>query len=639
MKRVLPAAASAAGLLLLAALAVPGPAFAPPARADTPPAAQVGRFGPPFAEPGPSCPHEAEGSTGPATAQPPDCKPAAVSVVILPNGRVLYWDGLEAMESVHYGVAAEFGDVAGMDQSRVMDLHGSWETPDPSDGGANANGYDSTYLVPDAPPPLNEVLNDPGNAPGALFCSSQVILRDGTVLVAGGTNYYSEPHVPGTPYGVAELEGLRNSRLFLPRSNRWIQSGWMHHGRWYPTLVTLANGDVFVASGVTKLVKPLYPETPEDSGRNVVQTETYHLGTRAWTSNGTGGDRSLPLFPRLHLLPDGKVYYDAGGQTFNPFGQAYDEALWNEAAAYDPAARTWTDLGTPALAFRGSAFSVMLPLRAPYAKASFLSAGGVFGTTPGSYVANPTSQIDTVDTAHGDAFSSELTGMLNNARWYSTAVVLPTGQVIAFSGADRDEVDAPGSGFPVAQAELFDPATKTWAPLASGTDDRTYHNTAVLLPDGRVLVGGHSPIGTGYGAQTEVPGGFSNPWRDPSFEVYSPPYLFWGPRPAISNAPDSVGYRGTFTIRTPDAARIGTVALVRNPALTHLTDADQRVVDLRIVSRSAGSVTVARPPSGALAPPGPYLLFVNARSDRGLIPSVARQVFVGGRAPAWTQAG
>ena len=611
-----------------------------------------GSFGRPFAQPGPACPHETEGAQSPSTQKTRadiTCKPAAVSVVVLPNGNILYWDGLEAEENVDYSVVAEIGDKAVNDQSRVLKLdfgdpfHSTWIAPQPVDGGAN-DSANAQYLLPHAPPPLDQVFNDPGSAPGALFCTDQVLLSNGEVLVPGGTLYYSEPHVPSTQFGVAELQGVRRTRIFNPANNTWSQTSSMQYGRWYPSLVTLADGRVFVASGVTKLIKPVYPSNPLASGTNVEQTETYDPRTGRWTYNGTSADHSFPLFPRLHLLPDGRVYYDAAGQTFNPAGQSYDEALWNQAAAYDPHARAWRSLGVPlgvssggqptntsAMAgFRGSAFSVMLPLKPPYTQAAFLSAGGVLGTSPGTYLATASSLIDTVDTAHGDVFSSKGTAPLVNPRWFPTGVLLPTGQVIAFSGANRDEVVGPASGFPVEQAELFDPATGRWSALASGHDPRTYHNTAALLPTGQVLVGGNSPISTLYGYNQTLPGGFSNAFRDPSFEIYDPPYLHWGiPQPKIDSAPWSVHWGQRFTIASKQAGSVRSVVLMRNTALTHLVDGDQRSVQLKVVGRSPGTLTVQAPPGGNVSPPGPYLLFVNQGTPRGLIPSVARQVFVG----------
>src|SRR5207237_4609493 len=136
------------------------------------------------------------------------------------------------------------------------------------------------------------------------------------------------------------------------------------------SLVTLAKCQVVAASAVPYLTKPVYPGHAPDSGTNVRQTETYDPTANTCTDNGPGGERSLPLFPRLHLLPNGHVYYDSAGQVYNPAGQAYDEALtWNTAASYDPTTRTWHDLGTPGGmanpmgGFRGSTFSTPLPLR------------------------------------------------------------------------------------------------------------------------------------------------------------------------------------------------------------------------------------------------------------------------------------
>jgi Galactose oxidase-like, Early set domain len=281
---------------------------------------------------------------------------------------------------------------------------------------------------------------------------------------------------------------------------------------------------------------------------------------------------------------------------------------------------------SPTLGFRGSSFSIMLPLKPPYTKARFLSAGGVLGTTPGSYVPTSASEINSVDTANGDAFSSVATGPLQQPRWFSTAVLLPTGKVMDFSGANRDEVDAPGTGFPIRQAEQFDPETGRWTAMASAGEERTYHNTALLLPSGQVLVGGHAPIATLDTFNFTLPGGFTEQFRNPSFEIYDPPYMFWGPRPTISAVSSNFARGASVTVSTPDAASVASVVLVRNTALTHVVDGDQRSVELPITSRSSGSLQVTVPGSSAVLPPGPYMLFVNKRTAKGLQPSAARQL-------------
>ena len=52
-----------------------------------------------------------------------------------------------------------------------------------------------------------------------------------------------------------------------------------------------------------------------------------------------------------------------------------------------------------------------------------------------------------------------------------------------------------------------------------------------------------------------------------------------------------------------------------------------------VVSRTADSVTV-RVPGNTVLPPGPYMLFVNRSTPQGEIPSMSRQVFLGGPVPA-----
>ncbi len=608
-----------------------------------------------------------------------NCKPAGVSVNVMPDGTVMYFDGLEGTENINTSVLIEYGHNSANDQSRVLNLHGNptgtsatWSTPTPSDGGANPDGDPTSEKL--LPPPLvsNEKYND-----GALFCSDNIFLPDGRILVNGGTDYYNEPGVPvgSGNYGISELEGIKQSRIYDPRTKTWSQTGTMAYGRWYPTDVALPGGKIFTASGVTKLVKPVYQAHPGDSLTNVKQTETYNALTGKWATNPSSADQSLPLFPRLSLLPDGKVFYNAAGQSFNPFGQSYDEATWNLASVYDPKAQSWQSLGIPGVTdlaagnsidpatvvgnpdaavgipgggdaatiggFRGSTFSMMLPLvpdaSGHYTSASFLTAGGVLNPpSPGSYFSTNDSRITTIDTSGGkDRMSTRPTGDLPGPRWYPSGVVGPTGTVFAFNGADRDEVAVPGTEIANRQAEMFDPATGKWSPLAMSHNPRTYHNTAALLPDGRILLGGHAPIPTLYAKDVTLPGGVTAPndGRDPSFEIYSPPYLSWGPRPVIDQAPTRLGYGdGTFQITLgsgTDAAAIRDVSLVRNTSTTHLVDGNQRSVELPIVARDGNVLTVKSPPSNTVAPEGAYMLFVNKNSPKGAIPSVSAQTFVG----------
>lgn len=638
------AAAATTTALVLATVALLAPA-----RAAAPDPATVGAFSPAFREDGnpesddtAGCKVAGDGTT---------CLPAAASTVVLPNGKVLYWNALEGTESVKNNAVLEGGDVTVDDQSRVLTVNAenpaasTWALTDPLRGGGNPDGN----VEGDVAAPEDAAKND-----GGLFCTSHVHLPDGRVIVVGGTDFYQDPRLTPEPgLGVVELEGLKAARIFDPATNTWVKSASMNWGRWYPSAVTLADGDIFVASGVTKLIKPVYtdPKNMPNSGKNVPQTETYEQETDTWTDNGPAGERSLPLYPRIHLLPNGHVYYDAAGQVFNPAGQAYDEALWNIAATYDPATKAWTDLGIPGLdtgdptqtGFRGSTFSIMLPLKAPYNSASFLSAGGILAPTPGTLIGTPFSRINTVAIGEdgSESLSTTVTDPLNNPRWYTTGVALPDGSVFAVNGSSIDEVVAPGDGMPVHQGELFTPDGKgggTWAPVASLSHDRTYHNTAVLLPDGNVLVGGSSPIPNNYTKVMTFPGGFSNNSRDASFEIYSPPYMFKGDRPVIGTVRQELGYGGELVIPTQDAESIESVVLVRNPSLTHLVDADQRSVELPIISRSGGAVKASITDNKAVLPAGPYMLFVNKKTDKGLVPSVSRQVYVGAPLPKYLAA-
>jgi hypothetical protein len=143
-----------------------------------------------------------------------------------------------------------------------------------------------------------------------------------------------------------------------------------------------------------------------------------------------------------------------------------------------------------------------------------------------------------------------------------------------------------------------------------------YHSTAILLPDGRVMT-----AGTDEASNIE-------PYKKSELraEFFSPPYLFRGPRPVISSAPDAVHYASPFDVSTPDAANIASAALIRPSAVTHSFNMEQRFVGLAIQSRTAAGLTLAAPPHGNIAPPGYYMLFLV--NEKG-VPSMAAWIQVG----------
>jgi hypothetical protein len=91
-------------------------------------------------------------------------------------------------------------------------------------------------------------------------------------------------------------------------------------------------------------------------------------------------------------------------------------------------------------------------------------------------------------------------------------------------------------------------------------------------------------------------------------QFFSPPYLFKGPRPTISQAPTEVHYGSPFSIATPDAANIARVALIRTGAVNHAFDQDARYTS--IVHTSEWGLTATAPANSNLAPPGYYMLFI-----------------------------
>jgi galactose oxidase-like protein len=456
--------------------------------------------------------------------------------------------------------------------------------------------------------------SDPAAArDGNMFCSDLAMLGDGRILMAGG----GDSAVP---------------QILNPGTGALSRASVMRKPRWYPSLVALADGKAMVVGGMRSLLKG-------SDSRTASGTETYDPEADTWTeSHADVAEASLPPQPRLFLMPNGKVFYPGVGQAGTP-GQNSDEALWSLQQFLDPATGKWELAGPSPWGMRDTATSVLLPLDPPYDKATILTFGGTAGPAAAGGVSDSLSMLTTVD--RQGRVTNSLTGPNRHTRWFSSAVSLPDGTVLALGGASDTNSLVPGTELPTRSAELFAPwAARAndasdrggWFPVASPTRDRTDHNAAVLLPDGRVLLGGHAP--DSHSAVPSVGGPFASMGADSSFEVYSPPYLFRGPRPTIRRAPAGIRWGETFPLDTRQALGIESVVLMRLPSPQHVNDSDARTLRLRFNRAHSGRLRVEAPPDGVVAPPGYYYLFVNKRTDKGTVPSVARLVRLGERSDA-----
>lgn len=478
----------------------------------------------------------------------------AIHAALLPTNQILMFGGSE-----HNAAQNLSGNAADLDNSRLFNLGGG-------------------TLIETIGSPTTDV-----------FCSGHSFLGDGRLLVAGGTKEWGGDHA-GHGHGLNFL-GEHASWIYHPRARQWHRVRDLNFepgqsdggGRWYPTLLTLANGESLAVAG--------HP-FQTDSRHNNDTPERYASSADSWTLlTAERLDQGIRdrYYPRFHVMPDGHVFFvsplNGASRFWNPF--------------------TGTTVGNPIAAPGGSTYdsswdfpSTLLPLLPEDGyKARVMICGQA-----------DAKRIDLSQGAPTWQNTAARTGLAaGRQRRFACSVLLPTGDVFVSGGINGGSSDADA----VREGEIYNPgidwitglytAAESWASTDAAMVARNYHSTALLMPNGRVWTAGSSK-NADQGDPAAV--------GELRVELFLPPYDGNPGRPQITEAPLSAGYGQAFEIRCPQAAQLRRVALTRCGSVTHAFDGDQRYVGLTFERVEGDLMRVVAPPNSRIAPPGYYLLWV-----------------------------
>ncbi len=414
-----------------------------------------------------------------------------------------------------------------------------------------------------------------------MFCPGINNLPDGRILSAGGTS-------------------SERTSIYDPSTGLWSVASDMNIPRGYQGNVTLSDGSVFTlggswGDGITvvggKDAELWSPETgwillPGITGadiftQNDLNTEVqglYRVDNHLW----------------LWAAPDGRIFH-AG-----PSEEMHWIDVDNGGSIVSAGQR-----GTDTYSMKGN--TVMFDI------GKILKTGGAQSYSS-NHPAKENAYVIDINTSTAQVTQ---VGDMNFERTMHNSTVLPNGQVLITGGLDHAEVFSDTGA--ALTAELFDPVTNTFTPVAGMATPRTYHSVAILLEDGRVFVGGG-------GLCDDLPTCVNHP----DAEIYSPPYLFTAggalaTRPTIS-APATANYNSNIAVT--GSTNISEFSLIRSSAVTHSTNNEQRRIPVTHTG-SAGNYSVAIPDRNLL-PPGYYMLFA---LDTNGVPSVAEAIQIGDAIP------
>ncbi len=314
--------------------------------------------------------------------------------------------------------------------------------------GTDSNGTQTGNFIYDVWDPEQGLtaghLTLPNNTGTDIFCSSQVLLPNGSgVFVAGGDNW------TGT---ATTNTGNPNTNLFTVSNNTLTRGNNLLRSRWYSSSTTLLSGETYTQGGAGGTD---FPEIRDTTGNQ-----------RLLSTAGTGAFSYD--YPRNFVAPDGRIFgYDSGGRMY------YVDTSGTGAVV---------NVGQLNSANTGGDASAAM-----FRPGRILQFGG---NSNGAAV---------IDIRSGTPVVTATQSMATQRRLVN-ATILPDGKVLATGGSRTwNQLDQ------VAFApEIWNPDTGTWTLGPNGVKSRLYHSTAVLMLDGSVLVAGGGAPGPEVNKNAEL---------------------------------------------------------------------------------------------------------------------------------------
>jgi hypothetical protein len=332
----------------------------------------------------------------------------------------------------------------------------------------------------------------------------------------------------------------------------------------------------------------------------------------------------LENYPRAHLLGNGAVFFSGYAPKWALLDHDTGPGLWVRQTAPPLSQMTW-----PNMRYDGG--SILLPNVNGWTDAvariggGAEISGGIGGPTLGTTASAEVWGLGSPVWAPGSDLPPN-PGLPPTfvGRSCTNTVLLPDGSVLVIGGKSREPTTVVG---PQGDVHVNQPLRWNGAWSVAGPDSsspRGYHSIAILLPDGRVFVGG------GEG-------------RTSDYEIFSPGYgtgpsptgvAFHQPGPTnVELGCSVVAYNSLFTLThdpLPPGVAISRAVLMAPGATTHHFDSSQRYYEMLPVKAAGGALPLANsstfraPLNDKRLPRGIYMVFLKTN-----LGAISQAIWVG----------